>query len=71
MARSPRPRPELTDSGYLRLAQLAPSLVPVSPTTLWRMVASGKFPRPVRLSARVTAWRVEDVRQWLDAQGAK
>lgn len=68
MARSSRSLPELAESGYLRLAQLAPSLVPVSPTTLWRMVASGTFPRPVKLSARVTAWRVEDVRKWLDAQ---
>jgi predicted DNA-binding transcriptional regulator AlpA len=39
---------------------------PVSPATLWRKVAAGQFPAPVKLSAGVTAWRVEDVRAWLD-----
>ena len=39
--------------------------------TLWRRVKAGTFPKPVKLSERVTAWRVEDVRQWLDAQTAR
>nr|WP_269106840.1 AlpA family phage regulatory protein [Massilia sp. TS11] len=39
--------------------------VGVSHATLWRMVKAKKFPQPVKLSAGVTAWRVEDVRAWL------
>lgn len=46
-------------------------ILPVSNATLWRRVKEGTFPKPVKLSERVTAWRVEDVRQWLDAQAAR
>ncbi len=37
----------------------------ISRTTLWRKVMAQEFPQPVKLSAGVTAWRVEDVRQWI------
>lgn len=47
-----------------------PGVLPFSRATLWRMVGAGKFPKPVRLGDRVTAWRVEDVRQWMAAQQA-
>jgi prophage regulatory protein len=57
----------LPSTGYVRIAQLIPAPVPFSNATLWRKVAAGKFPAPVKLSARVTAWRVADVRAWLDA----
>lgn len=60
----------LPDTGYLRQAQLIPHVVPISSATLWRGVVSGKFPKPVKLSERVTAWRVGDVRKWLDAKAA-
>ncbi|MDD2920233.1 MAG: AlpA family phage regulatory protein [Rhodoferax sp.] len=31
---------------------------------------SGQFVKPVKLSDRVTAWRCEDVRAWLDSHGS-
>lgn len=61
----------LPATGYVRQAQLIPAPVPFSSATLWRKCKSGDFPKPVKLSQRVTAWKVEDVRQWLDAQAAK
>lgn len=45
-------------------------LLPISSATFWRKVKSGEFPAGVKLSQRVTAWRCEAVRQWLDAQAA-
>lgn len=57
----------LPASGFIRQAQLIPTVVPFSPATLWRKCKSGHFPKPVKLSARVTAWRVGDVREFLDA----
>ena len=60
----------LSESGYIRQAQLIPAIVPFSSATLWRKVKSGEFPKPVKLSKRVTAWRVEDIRQWIEAHGA-
>lgn len=67
----------LADSALLREAQLVPSrkrpngtpILPFSSSTLWRRVRDGSFPAPLKLSAGVTAWRVGDVRQWLNAFG--
>jgi predicted DNA-binding transcriptional regulator AlpA len=67
---------ELTDSAYVREAQLiqsstrsgATAPLPFSSPTLWRKVKAGTFPKPVKLSERVTAWKVGDVRAWLLAQ---
>lgn len=61
----------LHETGYVRQSQLVgkkgpPGIIPFSPATLWRKVAVGQFRAPVKLSAGVTAWRVEDVRAWLD-----
>ena len=66
---------DLADSALLREAQLVHSpkrplgtpILPFSAATLWRMTKAGKFPAPVRLSERVTAWKVGDVRAWLNA----
>lgn len=66
----------LPETGFVREKQLVnqpakggqperAGIVAVSHATLWRMVATKRFPAPVKLSEGVTAWRVEDVRQWL------
>ena len=67
----------LPETGYLRLAQIVgdkkagiPPIIPVSKSTWWQGVKSGRYPQPVKLSERCTAWRVEDVRA-LIAQTAK
>jgi len=44
--------------------------VPFSAPTLWRKVKLHEFPAPVKLSAGVSAWRVEDVRAWMASKGA-
>ncbi len=43
-------------------------LLPFSGPTLWRRVKDGSFPKPIKLSSRVTAWRVGDIREWLAKQ---
>jgi predicted DNA-binding transcriptional regulator AlpA len=40
-------------------------LVPVSAATVWRWVKEGKFPEPVRIGSRITAWKAADVQAWL------
>lgn len=54
--------------GYIRESDLIPAIVPFSHATLWRKVKSGEFPRPVKLSTRITAWEVKAVRAWLDSK---
>ena len=58
----------LPETGFLRQPQVL-VFVPISRSTLWRRIQAGSFPGPVKLSARVTAWRAEDVRNWISAQG--
>ncbi len=67
-ATKPRSNPTgtLPETGYVRQSQLIPAVLPFSGTTLWRKVKDGSFPAPTKLSPRVTAWRAEDVRKYLD-----
>lgn len=46
--------------GFVRLPQVL-SVFPVSRSTWWAGCKSGRFPKPVKLSPRVTAWRAEDI----------
>ena len=66
----------LPDSAFIRESQLVqspkrpdiPAPLPFSAPTLWRKVKAGTFPKPIKLSERVTAFRVGDVRAWMTAQ---
>ena len=69
----------LPDSAWLRESQLVRSPknpdsaiapLPFSAPTLWRKVKDGTFPKPHKLSTRVTAWKVSQVREWMTAQAA-
>ena len=59
-----------TPTGFLRERQLRPHIIPVAHSTLWRMVKDGRFPAPIKLSERVTAWRSQDVLAWVESQGS-
>lgn len=59
---------QLPARGYVR-QKLLNELLPFSAATLWRKVAAGDFPKPHKISERVTGWRVEDVRQWFIDKG--
>ena len=59
----------LPETGFLRIWHIVgnkktntPALIPVSRTTFLNGVKSGKYPKPVKLGQRTTAWRVEDIR---------
>jgi predicted DNA-binding transcriptional regulator AlpA len=67
---TPQPAARLPDTGFLRQRQVL-AFVPISKSTLWRQVRARSFPSPVKLSARVTAWRAEDVRRWITEQGSR
>ena len=59
----------LPETGLLRLKSiLAPDgPIPVSKSTWWAGVKDGRFPKPQKLGARVTVWRVEDIRALIEA----
>jgi len=49
------------ETGFLRLPQVL-SLIPVCKSSWWNGVKTGRYPKPVKLSARCTAWKAEDIR---------
>ena len=59
----------LPETGFVRLRQIVgnkklgiPPIIPVSSSTWWAGVASGKYPKPVKLGPKTTAWDVNLVR---------
>ena len=53
-------RSEERNHRFLRLPQVL-ERIPVSKSTWWGGVKTGRFPKPVKLSARTTAWRESDI----------
>jgi len=63
---------QLPETGYLRINQIIgnpkanppiPAIIPVSKSTWWAGVKSGRYPQPVRtLGLRITAWSIESIR---------
>ena len=45
-----------------------PTPLPFSGATLWRKVKAGTFPAPIKLGTKITAFKVGEVRAWLNAQ---
>ena len=41
-------------------------IIPVSKSTWWEGVKTGRFPKPVKLGQRTTAWCVEDIRKLIE-----
>jgi prophage regulatory protein len=59
---------DLPKTGFIRLKNIiAPyGPIPVSKSTLWAWVTSKRFPQPVKLGPKITAWRVEDIRALIE-----
>ncbi|MBR1069149.1 AlpA family transcriptional regulator [Bradyrhizobium liaoningense] len=66
---------ELPETGFLRLPQIIgnarakppiPALIPVSRSTWWAGVTTGRYPKPIKLGPRITAWRVQDIRELIE-----
>lgn len=71
---------KLPETGFLRLKSIIgdpkanppiPPLIPVSSSTWWSGVKSGRFPKSTKISSRITAWRVEDIRRFIEEMSNK
>ena len=62
----------LPETGFVRLKQiLAPTgPIPVSRSTWWAGIKTGRFPKPVKLGPRITAWNVSEVRALIERSAA-
>lgn len=68
----------LPPTGFLRLCQIVgdqkkgiPAIIPVAKSTWWAGVKTGRYPAPVKLSERCTAWRIEEIRALLDSMATE
>lgn len=68
----------LPQTGLVRLPQILgdpkakppiPAVIPVSKSSWWAGVRSGKYPPSVKLGPRTTAWRVEDILKLVESVG--
>jgi predicted DNA-binding transcriptional regulator AlpA len=55
----------LPAEGYVRLPQILVAF-PVSRSTWWEGCRTGKYPKPVKLSPRCTAWPVQEIRALIE-----
>lgn len=65
-----KPSHHLPETGFLRIWQIignkktnTPALIPIGRTSFLNGVKSGRYPKPIKLGERTTAWRVEDIRE--------
>ena len=68
----------IPETGFLRLPHIIgnpkanppiPAIVPICKTAWWDGVRSGRFPQPVKLGPRTSAWRAGDIRRLVDELG--
>lgn len=66
----------LLTTGFLRIWQIVgdkkrgiPPLIPISKSAWWDGVKTGRYPAPVKLSPRVTAWKAESIRALINSMG--
>jgi predicted DNA-binding transcriptional regulator AlpA len=58
----------LPETGFLRLKSVL-TFYPISKSAWFAGVKAGRYPKPVKLSERTVAWRVEDIRALLASKG--
>lgn len=59
---------DISETGFLRLSGVL-KLIPISKSSWWEGVRTGRYPKSVKLGPHTTAWRVEDIRRLIE-QGA-
>lgn len=71
---------QLPETGFLRLRQIIgnphadppiPPLLPISRSALYEGVRMGKYPKPVQLGPRTSAYPVEAIRELLEKLAAE
>ena len=64
--------PRLPSTGYIRMPMLL-HFLPFSEATVWRKLKdpSDPLPRPYKLGPKISAFKVEEVREYLDIVGTR
>jgi prophage regulatory protein len=62
-----QPAEILQVSGALMRLETVMAVTGLRKTAIYQRISDGKFPQPVRLSARCVRWKSDDVRAWVGA----
>ncbi len=57
-------QPIQATQGFLRLPQIL-NLIPIGKSSWWRWVAEGKAPKPIKLGAKTTVWKAEEINAFI------
>lgn len=57
--------PTLPTEGYVRIQQIL-EVIPIGRSSWWAGVKSGKYPQPVKLGPKTTAWKVSSIRKLIE-----
>ncbi|KAF5075180.1 Prophage CP4-57 regulatory protein [anaerobic digester metagenome] len=60
----------LPPTGFMRLSQVL-QFIPISQSTWYSGIKTGRFPQPVKLGPRTTVYRAEDIRKLIDEFGVQ
>jgi prophage regulatory protein len=61
--------------GLLRLRQIVgdranPGIIPISKSSWWQGVKTGRFPKPLHLGPRTTVWKSTDIDMLINRNGS-
>lgn len=54
-------------SKYLRISDVALK-VGIAKSTIWLWVTQNRFPKPIKLSSRITVWEEQKIEMWLKSK---
>lgn len=57
--------------GRTRIIKARPAkrgLLGMGESTIWEKVKRGEFPKPIRISSRITCWKKSDIINWLESK---
>jgi predicted DNA-binding transcriptional regulator AlpA len=57
---------EQADNGGLIDMPAISKLLGLGERTVWRMLSAGAIPAPLRLGAKITRWRADEFREWIE-----
>lgn len=55
----------MPEIGFLRIKEIL-KIFPIGRSTWWEGVKEGRFPKPIKIGVRTTAWKVEDIRALIE-----
>ena len=66
----------MPSKGFLRIGQIVGDkkknvcpIIPVSATTWWEGVRTGRYPKPIKLGPKITVWKAQDISKLIDELG--